>query len=807
MSKNRPSDYYPFATASRVLWQIVKYIVLITLAWIILFNFVLYFLAWGFKSLADSKGLQGIIDIFNGILAYVTSKQIPESQGFADGFARWVINMKDFSNISFILWGIGIIAVLYIGTIILRHHNREQAPFLNDMESKILKFRMGFALGAGKENMYDEDEKRVRKVEKAARRRLRYMRVYIHTKKEQGEAVPTKQYTFKIHIPSNDSVDNLVQRKIKNLPTRARKESGGITFGDRETTPDGRWYLFKGSKEAKLREANSVKKARKQKSNQKDKANDVTKKSNQKPEFKSTFPISLFVDKTQAISEKKAEAEKFAKEMQDKITNHLTSTEKKVTHQATNTGSSSVMYKYKLAFAKNQNSENQAKLIEASLSDALEVDGIIVQGNPGFLTITLPLKEGDEEDGNLRYDYTIPIDVADMIKKVKFSHHTGMLLGTTPDNKIVQFALSKQPHLLLAGATGSGKSVNIQQMLITMMYHTTPEHVKIGIVDPKEVDFQFYNGLPFMITDPIIDMNEAETFLQFCVIEMEKRKSILRGAGVRNIDDYNKWAEKNGKDPMPFWVIVVDEYADLVQEHPDVANPVKRLAQKARAQGIHMILGMQTPRADILKGAIKANITARIAMKAASSLESGIILDTTGAERLKPRGDMLILREGKMERAQGAFISDSEITAIFSYLKENLDKPIFPDFRAIVARANGEEVDEMAEGGSTPNSVTLSTNANRRRPNDDFKKHKENTQKPSIKGKTPVSTEKSHMQKLRERANKRRQFKENKDNEEVSKQHTGAATSNEVAQSNSSEEPKQKTMKKQMDMDFFLGKK
>lgn len=805
MSKNRPSDYYPFATASRVLWQIGKYIVLITLAWIILFNFVLYFLAWGLKSLADSKGLQGIIDIFNGIIAYATSKQIPEAQGFADGFARWVIDMKHISNISFVLWGIGIIAVLYIGTIILRHHNREQAPFLNDMESKILKFRMGFALGAGKENMYDEDEKRVRKVEKAARRRLRYMRVYIHTKKEQGEAVPTKQYTMKIHIPSNDNVDNLVQRKIKNLPTRARKESGGVTFGDRETTSDGRWYLFKGSVESKLKEASSVKKARKQKANT-SKDNSKTKQNNNpKKERVYTFPLDLFVDRTQAIEEAKSSAQDFAKRKQTDIANFLISTDKSVTHESTHVGNSSVLYRYRTAFSKNTDTEKQARLIENGLSDALGVKGILVQGGASILQITLPLKEGEDDD--IKYDYTIPIDVKSMIKQVSPSDPTNMILGITADNKIVHFPLSGEPHALLAGATGSGKSVTIQQIIISMMVFWTPDILKFAIVDPKRADFAFYKNNPFMIADPIQDMDEAMDFITYLTIIMEDRTKMLAHAGVRDIKGYNKWAKENGKELMHYIVLVVDEYAQLMQKHKDVQEPIKEITQMARAVGIHMIIATQTPRANILTGQIKDNVPTRIAMKVGGVTASGIILDETGAEKLKKHGDMLIKRDDVKVRAQAAFISDDEIVNIFDYLKENLEKPVYPDFKAIVARANGEEVDEMAEGGSTPNSVTLSTNANRRRPNDDFKKHKENTQQPSIKGKTPVSTDKTHMQILRERANKRRQSKENKVDESVSIQPTGAASSNEVAQSNSSEEPKQKAVKKQMDMDFFLGKK
>lgn len=796
MSKNSPSGHYPFAMASRVLWQIGKYVVLIAIAWWILFNIVLYLLAWVFKTIADSAGLQGIIDILNKIIGYVTAKQIPEANGAVDGFARWVIKMKDISNMSSILWLIGIIFVLYVGTIILRHHNREQAPFINDMESKVLKFRLRFALGAGKENMYDEDEKRVRKVEKAARRRLRFMRVHIHTKKEQGEAVPTKQYTIKIPIPSNDNVDNMLQRKIKNLPVRARKESGGITFGDRETTEDSSCYLFKGSVEAKLKEAHSVKKSRKQKNKV---SKGSAKNSDVVAEVKErnyTFPLKLFVDKTQAIEESKAAAQAFAERKQKDIANFLVSTDKSVTHESTHVGNTSVLYRYRTAFSKNTDTEKQAKLIENGLSDALGVEGIIVQGGASILQITLPLKEG--EDDNVKYDYTIQIDVKSMIQQVSPSDPTNMILGITADNKVVHFPLSGEPHALLAGATGSGKSVTIQQIIISMMVFWTPDILKFAIVDPKRADFAFYKNNPFMIADPIQDMDEAMDFITYLTIIMEDRTKMLAHAGVRDIKGYNKWAKENGKELMHYIVLVVDEYAQLMQKHKEVQEPIKEITQMARAVGIHMIIATQTPRANILTGQIKDNVPTRIAMKVGGVTASGIILDETGAEKLKKHGDMLIKRDDVKVRAQAAFISDDEITSIFDYLKENYDKPVYPDFKAIVARANGEAEDEAAESGSTPNSTTLSLNADRKRPNDDLAKHKAKEEK-SIKGTVKVSTEPSHMQRLRERAKKRKQADE--------KQKTGAFVNKDIEQAKTKDKPKKNSEKKQMNMDFFLGKK
>ena len=468
------------------------------------------------------------------------------------------------------------------------------------------------------------------------------------------------------------------------------------------------------------------------------------------------FPLDLFVDRRAKIDEKTQQAEAFAESMQQRITDFLTSTEKSVTHQNTHVGNTSVMYKYKVAFNKNASSDKQSKIIEDGLSDALEVEGILVHGGSGYLRITLPLKEGQDDD--VKYDYTIPIDVKTMIEKVSFSNPTDMILGITPESKIIHLPLAKAPHLLLAGETGSGKSVNIQQMLITMMVHHSPKYLRIGIIDPKEVDFQFYEDLPYMIANPIQEMSEARTFMEYCTLEMDKRQKMLKSAKVRNIGDYNKWAEKNEKDVIPYWVIVIDEYADLVQMFKDVEEPVKRITQKARAVGIHMIIGTQTPRANILTGQIKANVPMRVSMRVSGSIESGIILDQTGAERLRPHGDMLVKRADKLDRTQGAYISDDEITRIFDYLKDKYDKPVFPDFIKEVARANGEDVDEASESVKSPNSTTLSTNANRMRP----KPTASNGNKPKVKGTVEVSTSKESLDRLRKRAEDRRQKQKEK---------------------------------------------
>ncbi|WP_270251668.1 FtsK/SpoIIIE domain-containing protein [Staphylococcus warneri] len=792
MSNKVIKDVFPFSKASHVLWKIGKYIVIFIVAWIILFKFILYWLSLGLKVLANGEVLQSIINIINQVIGVFLPFQIPQAQGAADGFHHWVNHMKDLNTISYVIIALGIVAILYIGTIILRHHNREQAPFINDMEAKLLKRRLKFALGADDDNLYDEDEKRVRKVEQAARRRIRLMRVYIHTRKEQGETVPSKQYTVKVLQPANTKVDDILNRLLRKMPKSLGKATNGVTFGDQEQTNDYRWYKYKGITEAKEKKARSVKKQEKAASlpQQNDDNGESAVSAYKGLQFDPTFPLELFVDRTEKIAEQTEAANTFAERMQQRISEFLISTEKNVTHQSTHVGNASVQYKYRVPFSKNQDSEKLSKYIETGLSDALEVGGIIVQGGSGIIRITLPLKEKD------KYDYNIDIDVKSMIEQVTFKEETDMILGITPERKIIHLPLATAPHLLLAGATGSGKSVNIQQMLITQMVHTKPDMLKILIVDPKKTDFAFYEDLPYMLANPIQNMDDAMDAVTYLTILMHERTTMIKSAGAREIYGYNKWAEKNDKEKLPFIVLVIDEYAQLMQMHKEVEEPIKELAQMARATGIHLIIGTQTPRANIITGQVKANIPMRVAMKVSGVTESGIILDQTGAERLKKHGDMLIKGgDDVVERAQGAFISDEEITRIFDYIKEHYDKPVFRDYKAVVARHKGEESDEMYETGKTPNSTSVSVNQNRMKPTPNKSK---STQK-SIVGTTKVS---NPMKVFRERARKR-QLKEEQVNQEVGEQRIGAKYNPPQKETEKQEKPK----KKQMDMDFFLGKK
>lgn len=764
---SKGNNHYPFANASRVLWKLGKYIIIFLFIWYLFFNVILNWISLGFMKLSNSNILQNIINMLNQVIGTFSTSTIPPSDKVGKRMNEWVLDKGSISSVSTIVWLLVIVVILYLATILLRHHYREQAPFLNDLEAKWLKAKMPYALGSRKKTKKIDDKKVIREDEKQARKHVRKMKVHINTRKNENEAVPTKEYFVLIKTPSNDDIDNILAKKIKNMPKRLRQQTGGVIFGEMERTEDEKGYYYRGSKEAKIKEARSVKKNKTNKSKKQSINTDVSNKGNTNElGYEPTFPLDLFVDRSEEIKNAIKDAHDFAENMERKISSFLTSTEKSATHKLTQVGKSSVLYQYRIAFSKNQTSEKAAQYIEDGLSDALSVEGILVSGGASLITITLPLKEGEEDDGTLKYNYNIPIDVKEMIKQVDFTEPTDMILGITPDNHVQHFPLAIAPHLLICGSTGSGKSVNVQQMLISMMIHEQPDILKFMIIDPKRGDFAFYKNLPYMLADPITDMDDAMDAITYLTIIMEERSRMFENTGVRDIKGYNKWAKENGNDILPYIVVTIDEYAQLMKKHKEVEEPIQELAQMARASGIHLIIGTQTPRANIITGAIRDNIDTRVAMKVVNSMASGIALDDTGAEKLKKRGDMLIKRDDRIVRAQGAFITDDEIKNIFSYLRDNFDKPIYVDYKKIVARVKGEE-DEDSDEGVPPKSVTISTNADRKRPTTASEDNESNQ---SVKGSTNVSTSKSSLEILRERANKKRQLKETKTNEDSNKQ-------------------------------------
>jgi S-DNA-T family DNA segregation ATPase FtsK/SpoIIIE len=256
--------------------------------------------------------------------------------------------------------------------------------------------------------------------------------------------------------------------------------------------------------------------------------------------------------------------------------------------------------------------------------------------------------------------------------------------------------LSKMPHLLVAGATGSGKSVCINGMIVSLLYKAKPDEVKLMMIDPKMVELNIYNGIPHLLAPVVTDPRRAAVALKKVVKEMEKRYELFADKGARDIERYNTLiAQEEGKAKLPYIVVIVDELADLMMVAPaDVEDAICRLAQMARAAGIHLIIATQRPSVDVITGVIKANIPSRIAFAVSAQTDSRTILDMGGAEKLLGRGDMLYLPVGasKPVRLQGTFVSDEEVEQVVSFVKQQ--QKAHYDQEMIPTASEGKEMDD-----------------------------------------------------------------------------------------------------------------
>ena len=247
-------------------------------------------------------------------------------------------------------------------------------------------------------------------------------------------------------------------------------------------------------------------------------------------------------------------------------------------------------------------------------------------------------------------------------------------LGKDITGKCIVTDISKMPHVLIAGATGSGKSVCINTLIVSVLYKYSPEDVKLLMVDPKVVELSVYNGIPHLLIPVVTDPKKAAAALNWAVNEMTRRYKLFADNGVRNVDSYNELVKKGVIDKkLPYIVIIIDELADLMMACPrDVEDYICRLAQMARAAGMHLVIATQRPSVDVITGLIKANVPSRISFAVSSQVDSRTILDSTGAEKLLGKGDMLFypVGESKPKRVQGAFISEEEVENVVSFIRD-----------------------------------------------------------------------------------------------------------------------------------------
>jgi DNA segregation ATPase FtsK/SpoIIIE, S-DNA-T family len=316
-----------------------------------------------------------------------------------------------------------------------------------------------------------------------------------------------------------------------------------------------------------------------------------------------------------------------------------------------------------------------------------------------------------------------PVLLSEILQSGGFLDHESPLsvaLGLDIAGNPIVTDLKKMPHGLIAGATGSGKSVCINTMLVSLLYKAHPDEVKLLLIDPKMVELAPYNQIPHLVSPVITDVKAATAALKWAVEEMERRYELFAHTGVRDINRFNELAVKHRRfsDKLPFIVIVIDELADLMMMAPaDVEEAICRIAQKARACGIHLIIATQRPSVDVITGLIKANVPTRIAFSVSSQVDSRTIIDISGAEKLLGRGDMLFLENGSSKpfRLQGTFVTDNEIDDIVAFVREQRAPQYLFEQEELLRKAQvTEDEDELfyeacefvvEQGGASTSSV------------------------------------------------------------------------------------------------------
>lgn len=300
----------------------------------------------------------------------------------------------------------------------------------------------------------------------------------------------------------------------------------------------------------------------------------------------------------------------------------------------------------------------------------------------------------------------------EVVESTSFQKAASLLtvgLGKDIAGQIILADLGKMPHLLVAGATGSGKSVCINTMIASFLFRVRPEEVKLILVDPKFVELSKYNGIPHLLVPVVTDAKKATAALNWAVQEMERRYAVLATARVRDLASYNAGVEEDKR--LPYIVIIIDELADLMMAAPvDVEDAICRLAQKARAAGLHLILATQRPSVDVITGTIKANIPSRISFSVSSQIDSRTILDMPGAEKLLGRGDMLLYPVGmaKPQRVQGAFLGDDDIEKVLDFVRsQQEEEPEYNEEVTASAETSGGMSADLQYDELLPEAVRL----------------------------------------------------------------------------------------------------
>jgi S-DNA-T family DNA segregation ATPase FtsK/SpoIIIE len=342
----------------------------------------------------------------------------------------------------------------------------------------------------------------------------------------------------------------------------------------------------------------------------------------------------------------------------------------------------------------------------------LQAESILIERLPGKPTVGIEVPNTRRELIGLRA----------ILESNEFQESPSKMtiaLGKDINGRIKVASLETMPHLLIAGSTGSGKSVMLNAMIMSFLYKATPDEVRMIMVDPKRVELGIYEGIPHLLTPVITEPKKATNALRNAVLEMERRLKLLAAQGVRNIDQYNRRvAQLHGQPrnlfdedepeeelkPLPYVLILIDELADLMMlERANVEECITRLAQMARAVGMHLVLATQRPSVDVITGLIKANFPSRISFRVATRVDSRTVLDIMGAEHLLGKGDMLFLPPGssRLTRVHGAFVTEAETNRVVEFWKEQAT-PEYDQTFLLAPPEEDQEEEEVLDGEQDP---------------------------------------------------------------------------------------------------------
>ena len=669
-------NVYPYAEASRILWG-TGFTVAILVGLIVSTQAIMFLL----QKLALK--IQGVV-------------------GFASKLGK---NLENFIYIKLPLSGILtvlvvlllFIAIAYLVTIAFRHHEGELQPFKDDMLARTMRREVIKNLEL---NVLDYDDKgkvKNSKQDVKARDILRRMAIEVHTRKEVNGSDFLSIATVKIERPKNKAIRKVLEGTFfKDLPSELTFVTGEL-FAFSERLTEKEFYFFEAK--AIVTEEYVYKIEEAQKKLQEALGNGKKSDGSDEVEIidtgifteeKASWDIEVLHDKK--LQEKIEEQTKLANEevanLYLSLETFISSNEKVnlqfVSMRATNSNAQFVYTKPK--GVNNMGTEQMKENLESDLGK----QDINITLRAGQIIIQIPL------------DNKITADAYTNYKKAFIGKENlpplQALVGVDTEGLPRTYDLATAPHILTAGTTGSGKSVGINMIYLSIILHNSPDDVQFIIIDPKKTEFTPYKKSPYLYTDVITDMDGAKNAFNAVVTEMERRNSLFEQIGVRNLQTYNQKVSPDKREP--YLILIADEVADLIMTNGDeVEDSMQRLGQKARSAGILIHIATQTPRADIIKGKIKANLPSQIVYKVANSIESDIAIGESGAERLLGKGDTYVKWSDNpsLVRVQGVFLTDENINDI---IDSTIQK--YPDERYYKERV---PMDAFEEGFIKPKDL------------------------------------------------------------------------------------------------------